>query len=96
MPGITVCSPVIGQLVTFRIRQVHVLSMHGASRVCGGAGSLPKGGVPAHVVARLAVALLPLHLLLPQHENMQAPVMMNLTPHLHMTATLASGLSSVQ
>ena len=38
----TVCSPVVGQLITVSIRQVHVLSMHGASRVSGGTGRLPK------------------------------------------------------
>ena len=35
-------SPVVSQLVTLSIRQVHVLSMHGASRVSGGTGCLPK------------------------------------------------------
>ena len=57
--------PVVGQLVAVSIRQIHVFSMHGARRVCGGCSSVPKGGIPAHVVAGLAVALLPLHLLLP-------------------------------
>ena len=32
------------------------------------------------------MALLPLHLLIPQHENVQATVMMDLTPHLQLTA----------
>ena len=81
-------SPVVGQLVTVSIRQVHVLSVHGGSRVSGGTGSLPERGIPAHVVTRLAVALLPLHLLLPQHQDVQATVMMDLTSHLQVTATL--------
>ena len=57
--------------------------MHGTGRVSGGGSSVPQGGVPAHVVAGLAVALLPLHLLLPQHQHMQATVMMDFTPDLH-------------